>query len=353
MKYKVASFFSGAGGLDLGFKETKKFQIPWANEYDKRVFATFERNFPETQLAKKSIEQVSSGEIPDGVHGFVGGPPCQSWSEAGARRGIDDPRGRLFNTYIDLLAAKQPAFFLAENVSGILFQRNAKALEDILEEFAKAGYDVYYGLLNASDYEVPQDRERVIFIGFRSDLKAKYVPPKPIQDKKNLKDALAGLVFDDAISITPGNALSPSARFENNHYFDSKHFSYIYMSRNRQRQLEECSFTIQATASYAPLHPESPPMKKIEKDKWEFTSGDQITRRLSVRECARIQTFPDGFGFEYSNVTDGYRMVGNAVPVVFAKHLANSIAEVLKTIPIEKLRTLDGQHKLKGTISRF
>ena len=350
--YSVASFFSGAGGLDLGFESTERFEITWANEYDRRVFDTFRANFPSTMLVGKSIETVHPDEIPE-VHGFVGGPPCQSWSEAGARRGIDDPRGQLFNTYIKLLAAKKPAFFLAENVSGILFQRNADALNQILHEFSAAGYDVHYGLLNASDYGVPQDRERVIFVGFRTDLQVKYQPPTKFESKVTLREAIARFDANGAVPVASIEDLKKSVNVPNHHYFDSSHYSFIYMSRNRRRGWDECSFTIQATASHAPLHPSSPEMRKLDIDKWEFTSGTSKTRRLSVRECAAIQTFPDDFVFTYENINSGYRMVGNAVPVLFAKSIAESIAEALSQAGLSHSMPVAPKTLNQGVISRY
>ena len=115
---KIASLFSGAGGMDKGFEQAG-FCTVWANEYDASIWATFRHNFPNTHLDTRSITEVLPADIPD-VDGFIGGPPCQSWSEAGAKRGIQDHRGQLFLDYIRLLKAKQPSFFVAENVSGIL-----------------------------------------------------------------------------------------------------------------------------------------------------------------------------------------------------------------------------------------
>ena len=114
--------FSGCGGLDLGFKKAG-FDIIWANEYDKSIWKTFEYNFPKTKLDKRSIADISSSEIPN-ADGVIGGPPCQSWSEAGAGRGINDCRGQLFYEYIRMLKDKKPLFFLAENVSGMLLDRH-------------------------------------------------------------------------------------------------------------------------------------------------------------------------------------------------------------------------------------
>jgi len=110
---KIASFFSGAGGLDLGF-EKAGFKIIYANEYDKTIWETFEKNFPKTYLDKRSITKIDPKEIPKDIEGIIGGPPCQSWSEAGAMRGIEDERGKLFFNFISILQETKPKFFLCE-----------------------------------------------------------------------------------------------------------------------------------------------------------------------------------------------------------------------------------------------
>ena len=159
----IVSLFSGAGGLDLGF-EKAGFKTIYANEYDKSIWDTFEYNFKNTKLDKRDIRKINSNEIPDCV-GVIGGPPCQSWSEAGSLRGINDSRGKLFFDYIRIIKDKKPLFFVAENVSGILHSRNAEAFNNIIQGFKEIGYNVKYQLLNAKDYNVPQDRQRVFIIG--------------------------------------------------------------------------------------------------------------------------------------------------------------------------------------------
>lgn len=319
---KLASLFAGAGGLDLGF-EKAGFHVVWANEFDKTIWETFKHNFPHTKLDKRSITEVQSSEVPD-ADGFIGGPPCQSWSEAGARRGINDKRGQLFHDYIRLLKDKQPKFFLAENVSGILHPKHAEAFSDIIKEFENAGYVVSQKLLNANDYDVPQDRLRVIIIGFHKKLKKKFEFPEPQEYKPVLKDAIYDLRL--AKAATDKNKTNGKSLKIPNHEYMNGGFSTIYMSRNRVRSWDEPSFTIQAGGRHAPLHPQGPKMKFIEQNKRIFVPGHEDKyRRLSVRECARIQTFPDDFIFKYTDVADGYKMIGNAVPVNFAKHIAQKI----------------------------
>ena len=129
----IISFFAGAGGLDLGFQQAG-FRVKWANEYDKDIWETYSKNHTDTYLDKRSITDINSDEVPE-CDGIIGGPPCQSWSEAGALRGIDDKRGKLFFDFIRILDAKKPKFFLAENVSGMLSSRHKDALSNIKEMF--------------------------------------------------------------------------------------------------------------------------------------------------------------------------------------------------------------------------
>lgn len=323
----LASLFTGAGGLDLGFKKAG-FNTVWANEYDSTIWETFEFNFPKTKLDKRSINDILPKEIPD-IDGIIGGPPCQSWSEAGAGRGINDRRGRLFYDYIRILREKQPKFFLAENVSGILHPKHNVAFSNIIKEFENAGYVISLKLLNANDYNVPEDRFRVIIVGYHKTLKKKFEFPESQKYKPVLKDAIFDLRLAKPAkdkNKTNGNVLKIP-----NHEYMNGGFSTIYMSRNRVRSWDEPSFTIQAGGRHAPIHPQAPKMKFISQNKRIFVPGkENLYRRLSVRECARIQTFPDDFIFKYQDIADGYKMVGNAVPVNLAFHLAKKIINDLK-----------------------
>jgi DNA (cytosine-5)-methyltransferase 1 len=276
-------------------------------------------------LDKRNVVDVLASEIPF-ADGIIGGPPCQSWSEAGAGRGINDKRGQLFFEYIRILREKQPLFFLAENVSGILLPRHRGAFNEILKQFADVGYNVSYKLLNANDYGVPEDRLRVIIVGYhKNKVGASFEFPKALEQKPTLKDAIWDL--RNAKPAKPYNkANDQKDLFAPNHEYMNGGFSTIYMSRNRIRSWDEPSFTIQAGGRHAPIHPQAPKMKFIEQNKRIFIPGkEHLYRRLSVRECARIQTFPDDFIFKYENVSDGYKMIGNAVPVNFAKALADRI----------------------------
>lgn len=333
---KIVSFFAGAGGLDLGF-ENSGFDIIWANEFDKDIWETYKQNHPNTYLDKRSIVDIDPSEVPD-CDGIIGGPPCQSWSEAGALRGIKDKRGQLFFNFIEILKAKQPKFFLAENVSGMLLPRHKEALNNIKDMFRTAGigYELSFKLLNASDYKVPQDRKRVFFIGIRKDLKTSFQFPNKTFSKITLKEAIGDLQ-DSVLPAKNNNKTNGNKCNISNHEYMLGGFSSIFMSRNRVRAWDEQSYTIQAGGRHAPLHPQAPKMKFIEKNKRIFVPGyEDLYRRLSVRECARIQTFPDDFTFQYDSVAAGYKMIGNAVPVKLAEFLADSIKEQLSNVETEK-----------------
>lgn len=324
--FKVASLFSGCGGLDLGF-ERAGFNIVWANEFDKDIWETYERNHAKTYLCRKSICEVDSSEVPDCI-GIIGGPPCQSWSEGGAQRGINDKRGQLFYDYIRILKAKKPLFFLAENVSGMLQERHSKALTEFKKMFVEAGYNLSFNFVNAWDYGVPQDRERVLFVGYRKDLGKNFVMPEPIPlvERKNLRDAIGDLAEIKPVGRKNGLETLEAKPPIPNHEYMTGGFSSIFLSRNRVRSWDEPSFTIQAGGRQSPLHPQAPKMERIDAGHFTFPRGKaHLYRRLSVRESARIQTFPDSFIWYYRNIAHGYKMIGNAVPVTLAEAVARQI----------------------------
>ncbi len=326
----LISLFSGAGGLDLGF-EKAGFTIAVANEFDKTIWATYEKNHT-ALLIKGDIRNIQGNDFPNDVDGIIGGPPCQSWSEAGSLRGIEDDRGRLFYDYIRILKTKKPKFFLAENVSGMLANRHSDAVKNIVKMFEDCGYNVSITLVNAADYGVPQDRKRVFYIGFRNDLKVNFDFPKPTtpnaKDKITLKQAISDLK-DTAKPALEKNKSNKNLAIPNHEYFVGG-YSTIFMSRNRVRSWNEQGFTVQASGRQCQLHPQAPKMKFISHNKCIFVPGcEHLYRRMTVRECARLQGFPDSFEFVYDDVDTGYKMIGNAVPVLLAYEVAKAIKQAL------------------------
>lgn len=325
----LISLFSGAGGLDLGFHKAG-FNTIAANEWDKKIIPTFRANFPNVNMIEGDIRNVFSIEFPQKVDGIIGGPPCQSWSEAGTLRGIKDARGQLFYEYIRVLRDIQPAFFVAENVSGMLASRHADAVNGFMQMFDNAGYNVYMKMLNAKDFDVAEDRLRVFYVGFRKDLGiTNFQFPTPLTKTVTLKDCIWDLK-DNAIPAKERNKTNGDECIIPNHEYFIGSFSSMYMSRNRVKGWDEVAFTVQASGRQCQLHPQAPKMVKLSKDVHAFVSGQEtMYRRMSVREVARVQGFPDDFKFVYDDVDYGYKMIGNAVPVNLAYHVAKQIKETL------------------------
>ncbi|MEG2181393.1 MAG: DNA cytosine methyltransferase [Bacteroidales bacterium] len=331
----LISLFSGAGGLDLGFHKAG-FKTIAANEFDSKIYSTFRENFPEVNLIEGDIRTIPSSDFPDNVDGIIGGPPCQSWSEAGSLKGIEDARGQLFFEYIRILRDKQPLFFVAENVSGMLAKRHVGAVQGFLHLFKEAGYDINIKLLNANDYEVAEDRQRVFYIGFRKDLKiTNFEYPQPLKHKPTLRECIWDLQ-DNALPAKEKNKTNGNDCMIPNHEYFIGAYSPIFMSRNRVRSWDEPGFTVQASGRQCQLHPQAPKMVKIETNVQRFVEGEEkLYRRMSVREVARLQGFPDSFKFIYDEVNYGYKMIGNAVPINLAYHVAIQIKRTLKNKRID------------------
>jgi len=225
----------------------------------------------------------------------VEGPPCQSWSEIGNRQGIKDERGKLFLEYIRIIKDKSPLFFLAENVGGILYKNMKESFIKIAKSFEKIGYNVEYKLTNSKDYGVPQERKRVFIIGYKKATGKKF---NFNNLKKSKQKTLKDTIFDLRHNVKP---YPETNHFIQNHEYYKSRFSPIFMSRNRRKNWDQQSFTIQANARHVLLHPDSSKMVKKENTEIRVFENKNY-RRLSVRECARIQTFPDNFEFIYKQI---------------------------------------------------
>ncbi len=305
-EFTAVSLFCGAGGLDLGFEQAG-FRTIWANDFDPDACKTHQ-NWSDAKVVCGDISKVDINEIPDSDI-ILGGFPCQGFSLSGPRK-IDDSRNVLYKHYVKIVKEKQPRMFFGENVKGILTMGNGQIIEAIIEEFSQCGYDVYCQLVNAKNYNVPQDRERVLICGFRRDLKIKeFELPAPRKWKVTMQDVLMGMPEPDPDEIC------------------NAPYSSRYMSRNRKRNWDEVSYTIPAMAKQVTLHPGSPDMVKIDRDLWRFGDGG-ITRRLSWREAAAIQTFPKDLEF-YGDLVSKYKQIGNAVPVKLAECVATHLYAIL------------------------
>lgn len=306
-EFTAVSLFCGAGGLDLGFDHAG-YKTIWANDLDKDACKTH-RNWSKTNVVCGDISKVDYSTIPVSDV-MLGGFPCQGFSLSGPRK-IDDSRNVLYKHYVKLVKQNKPMAFIGENVKGLLTMGGGKIIDAIIADFSDCGYDVYYKLVNAKNFGVPQDRERVIIIGFRKDLNVVgFEIPASSGKTMTLREAIGGMpeAKPDDICDDP--------------------YSSRYMSRNRKRNWDDVSYTIPAMAKQVALWPGSPDMEKIDRDCWQFGSTG-LTRRLSWREAAAIQTFPTDLEF-YGDLTSIYKQIGNAVPVALAEYVANYIRPYLE-----------------------
>lgn len=317
-KYKVVSLFSGCGGLDLGlhgdFKFLGKkyaaqpFEIIYANDINRAATETFKLNFPGVPVHNEDITKVLEDPkiIPAKADLVVGGFPCQDFSLAGKRQGLNVKRGQLYLSMVETVKRTKPKVFLAENVKGLLLWEKGLAVETIKSDFAALGYNVEHKLLNTADYGVPETRERVIIVGVRKDVKEAFEWPKPTHSKLAEKGTKPWVTLKDALGD-----------LEN----DNTHFN-LPNSGYSKAKLFPGTQGNKVTDANKP----GPTMRAEHHGNIEFHYLGH--RRLSAREAARIQSFPDDFIF-WKSTTDAYRQVGNAVAPVFGWHLAKSVAKIL------------------------
>lgn len=305
-EFTAVSLFCGAGGLDLGFDRVG-FRTIWANDFNADACKTHQ-GWSKAEVVCGDISKIEIDSIP-GSDVILGGFPCQGFSLSGPRK-VDDSRNTLYKHYVKIVAARQPKIFVGENVKGLLTMGGGQIIEAITEEFSQCGYHVFYKLVNAKDFGVPQDRERVIICGFRKDLHVQeFELHVPGTEHMTLREALAELpqTREEEVCTAP--------------------YSSRYMSRNRKRGWDQVSYTIPAMAKQVTLYPGSPDMEKVEQDVWKFGAGG-VTRRLSWREAAAIQTFPKDLYF-HGDITSKYKQIGNAVPVKLAECVAGQLKEIL------------------------
>lgn len=331
---RLISLFSGCGGMDTGFKKAG-FNIVYANDFDADAQAVYALNLGE--IDKRDILTVGEDEIPDGDI-LTAGFPCQPFSNAGSRKGVHDSRGMLYKECLRIIERKMPKVIVFENVKGLLSTKyiDGRNLSDVivedLAEMNGIGYNVVYQLVNAADYGVPQNRQRVLFVGVRKDLKKSFAfPKKQSKEKLTLRHIL------DIPADVENNVdwpFSPQALEMINHINEGgswKDVSYEHLAPRFQRirddmkkyhspnfyrrfSRDEICGTITASAqpeNCGIIHPTE-------------------NRRYTVREVARIQTFPDDFKFitdSPKNITAMYKVIGNAVPVTLAYNIATAIME--------------------------
>lgn len=344
-KIKVVSLFSGCGGMDLGFVggfsflgkryDRNPFTIIFANDIFNQAADMYEANF-NMKVERKDISKIDvEKDLPkENVDIVLGGFPCQTFSYAGKRKGLSDPRGQLYLQMIRVIDRYQPKMFVAENVDGIRNSRtdsngqnvDVSALETILDDFDSHGYNVQYHVLLAADYGVPQMRRRVIIMGIRKDLGDicdEYYPLKNY-DETGEETGRKWLSAKDGIDDLWGKINKTSIP---NHTFRDVSKAKFYPGRkmqgNNKIDANRPAPTIRAEhhgnieAHYRTLLDDPDDMKG-----W---------RRLSVRECARLQSFPDTYNFTAS-ASSAYRAIGNAVPPVLAWNIARSVYYTLSNL---------------------
>lgn len=308
---RVVSLFSGAGGLDLGLIQSGH-KIVWANDFDADCVKTYTHNIGSHAILAP-IENVSSEEIPN-CDVVVGGFPCQGFSQANRLRVGDDPRNSLYKEFLRVITDKQPKWFLAENVRGILSLDGGEAIKKIEADFSKAGYRVQKRLFNIADYGVPQSRRRVIIAGTRKDLPAilDYAYPEPTHDGKGLGNLMKWVSIGAALESIP----EPESEHQLvNHICSQYKVTNRNFTGHRTTDPNKPSPTILARGNggggvCAIQHPNN-------------------HRRMSIREQAIVQTFPLDFEF-VGQMNSCYRQVGNAVPVLFGKYLGEQLNTLAK-----------------------
>ena len=335
--YSVVELFAGAGGLALGLEEAG-FHSSGLVELDKYACQTLRKNRPNWNVIEKDIIAVAEQgikefvDIPLGELDLLsGGYPCQAFSYAGKKMGLSDARGTMFYYYAQILKQLLPKMFLAENVRGLVNHDNGRTLPLMLKVFSDIGYTVKWQVLRALDYDVAQKRERIVLVGIRNDLVEKYnlgyCLPQPYGYELSLKDILQNVPKSDGAKypeskkkvldlVPPGGYWRDLPDDVAKEYMGKSYYSGGGRTGMARRlSWDEPSLTLTC----------SPAQKQTER-----CHPDQ-TRPFTVREYARIQSFPDSWEFDCS-ISNAYKQIGNAVPVNMAKAIGLSIVNVLNQI---------------------
>lgn len=340
-KHTVVELFAGAGGLALGM-EKAGFKSLFLNEIDKDACKTLRKNRPDWTVAEGDIANIDFGQIRESVDLLTGGFPCQAFSYAGKKLGFEDTRGTLFFEYARAVKELNPKILVAENVRGLLKHDNGNTLNTILRVIDEIGYDLIdYKVMKAMFYMVPQKRERLIIVAARKDIsdkvRSQFKWPSPYKRVLSLKDALKkGVLYDKDVPNSRGQEYPARKKEILSHVPPGGYWRDLpedlqkeYMKKSyylgggktgmaRRLSWDEPSLTLTC----------APAQKQTER------CHPEETRPLTVREYARIQTFPDTWEFEGS-LTSQYKQIGNAVPVNLAFAIGRSIAGVLNNLDEE------------------
>jgi len=333
-KYSVVELFAGAGGLALGL-EKAGFDTKLTLENNKWACETLRKNRPHWNIIENDIIKIADIGIKkylnfDGkVDLLSGGYPCQAFSYAGKKLGLEDTRGTLFYSYAEILKELKPKMFLAENVRGLVSHDNGRTLQTMIDVFCEVGYEVSFKILNAIDYEVAQKRERVVIVGVRNDIRKEigfdYTFPKPLGKKLTLKDILQEVpkslcaTYSDkkkeifALVSQGGCWRDLPDDIAREYLGGSYHLGGGKTGIARKMSWDEAGLTVLCT----------PAQKQTDR-----CHPDEL-RPFSVRENARIQSFPDDWEFA-GGMAEQYKQIGNAVPVNLAYHIGLSIKNYLE-----------------------
>ncbi|MBI5391417.1 DNA cytosine methyltransferase [Candidatus Woesearchaeota archaeon] len=333
-KLKIMSLFAGCGGMDLGFLLAKHpeiaYEIVWANDFDKTACETYKKNFNH-DIVCGDIWEIDLDKTPK-ADVIIGGFPCQDFSilRGEKRSGYKSKRGLLYTRFVEAVAKKLPLFFVAENVKGLLTANNGWAIKKIKQDFEKVdhvGYKVQYKLINFADYGVPQNRERVIIVGIRSDLGMNFAFPepthknKPVTVKEALKDVEKVKFNNEKMSIQASTRekleqIPAGGNYKNIKGYENKNWMSLIYKR---------------------VHPDLPSPTIVANGgggTWGYHHLEH--RPLTNRERARIQTFPDNFEF-VGSISEVRKQLGNAVPPQGIKPIAEQLLKTLnKEIGLSK-----------------
>ncbi len=327
--FKVVSLFSGAGGLDLGFVRAG-FDIVWANDFDPNACDTYRRNIGD-HIYCGSILEVDASTLPK-CDLIVGGPPCQGFSTIGKRASSDpekrkahDSRNELVVTYTQIVRTVRPKFIVMENVKGILTRNGGAYLKTVLSELRKGGYNVDYRVVNMADYGIPQIRERIIVLGNRIGIPVRFPSP----DHSESGDGLPRWV-------SCGEVLSDLVDRGDDPAFNHVALKHTATNIARYRLIPEGGRMPEAALppdiyrknfgnTFKRLHHARPALTMVPGND-AFPIHPTLDRSLTVREAARIQTFPDTVIFCGNRRQQGHQ-VGNAVPPLFSEKLARFIRD--------------------------
>jgi len=291
------SLFSGCGGSDHAL-QSLGYDVVWANDVWQTACDTYEDNLQNPR--------IDCGDIRD-FHSFpsatllIGCYPCQGYTQGGTRDWKGDDRNYLYREFDRVLRQVMPRGFIVENVNGMVFGENRDLLKNQLTRYRSAGYRVKWAVLNAKDYGVAQNRRRVFLVGVRSDQTFEYQFPGPTHGPGTRRKYVGQRDVMDRFPRWPEGE------------FNTEPFHWYYLSRKRRHPWGQPSPCVVGHWRHVPLHPSSPPLRRIDTDHWEFTRSG-TPRRLSYRECAALQGFPKSWRWKRGTVRDRFQMIGNAVP---------------------------------------